>query len=140
MPTPYENIYARFIRKITDYGHENLLEEDLAEILLGYLQSAVPKFVQSKTDLSRNDSTEKFSNTLSELEEEIISQMMVNEWLQPKVKTTDLLEEKLSPKDFSSFSPANQVKELRELYLDSQKEVDSLIVTYTYNSDLSNLS
>lgn len=81
----------------------------------------------------------EFTEDLTELEEEIIANMMVLEWLKPNINHMDLLEAKLGSKDFQMFSPANMLKELRELKKDTELEIDNLIVKYTYNNDLSDL-
>lgn len=82
----------------------------------------------------------EYTEDLTELEEEIVANMMVLEWLKPKVNHMDLLEYRLGSKDFQMFSPANFLKELRELKKDTELEIDSLIVKYSYNNDLSDLS
>lgn len=138
--TSYQNIYGRFLSKITDFDHDNILGADLDALMLGYLKSAIPKFTECKTNLARNDTTTTFTNTLSELEEEFISLMMVVEWMRPRINYSDLMEQQLSSKDFEQFSQANQIKELRALKKDTQTEIDDLIVKYTYSGDLSELS
>lgn len=140
MSTSYQNIYGRFLSKITDFDHDNILGADLDALMLGYLKSAIPKFTECKTNLARNDTTTAFTNTLSELEEEFISLMMVVEWMRPRINYSDLMEQQLSSKDFEQFSQANQIKELRALKKDTQTEIDDLIVKYTYSGDLSELS
>lgn len=82
----------------------------------------------------------QFTEDLTELEQEIVANMMVLEWLKPSVYHMDLLEYRLGSKDFNMFSPANFLKELRALKKDTESEIDSLIIKYSYNNDLSDLS
>jgi hypothetical protein len=82
----------------------------------------------------------EFTEDLTELEQEIITNMMVLEWLKPNVYHMDLLEYRLGSKDFQMFSPGNHLKELRSLKKDTESEIDSLIIKYSYNNDLSNLA
>lgn len=140
MSTPYSKIYERFFPKIDDYIHESLTESELTSIAKVYLKSAVPNFYQCRTDLTRDDSNETFLNTLSEIEEEIISNMMVIEWIKPRINYADLLEKKLSSKDFEEYSSANHIKELRLLKKDIEKEIDEKIAPYGYNKNLGGLS
>jgi len=140
MTTPYENLYSRFLSKITDYDHDSMDSNTLNDLILGYLKGALPKFIDSRTSLTRDDDTSLFSETLSELEEEIIASMMIIEWLNPRINFSDLLEKYLSPKDFNDFSPANQLKEIKSLRTTAQGDVDTLIIKYSYNTDLSELS
>lgn len=81
----------------------------------------------------------EFAEDLTELEQEIIANMMVLEWLKPNINHMDLLEAKLGSKDFQQFSPSGHLKELKGLKKDTELEIDNLIVKYTYNNDLSDL-
>lgn len=81
----------------------------------------------------------EFTNDLSELETEIISSMMVLEWLKPNVYHMDLLEYRLGSKDFQQWSPAGHLKELRGLKKDTELDIDFLIIKYSYKNDLSDL-
>ena len=71
---------------------------------------------------------------LTELEQEIIANMMVLEWLNPSIYHMDLLEYKLGSRDFNQFSPAGLLKELKSLKKETLSEIDSLIVKYTSKS------
>ena len=82
----------------------------------------------------------QFTEDLTELEQEIVANMMVLEWLKPSVYHMDLLEYRLGSKDFVQFSPGGHLKELRGLKKDTESEIDSLIIKYSYNNDLSDLS
>lgn len=134
--TTYAEIYDLFLSKISDY---DLLEEyavapDNAEDeLFGYLKSAIPKFTYSVKDLTdRDDTLKQFNINLIPMEQEILSKWMLVEYLSPKIFKTELLETNLGSKDFRLFSPANQIKEIRELKIYLEKEVNLLMVEYYY--------
>lgn len=74
----------------------------------------------------------QFSAALTTLEEEILANMMVLEWISEKVHHSDLLEQTLGTRDFQLYSQANHLKELRELEDKIERKVDKLIVNYTY--------
>lgn len=134
--TPYSSIFDLFLSKIEDYEIKNdiLTDPDFAnEILLGFLKSAIPKFTYSTKDLSdRDDTLLQFNIDLSSMEQEILSTLMVVEYLSPKILRTDLLENNLGSKDFRQYSPANQIKEVRELRESIKTEANSLMVEYYY--------
>lgn len=134
--TPYKRVFDAFEGKITDYELKDLIENIRIEIEIMFLNSAVTNFVDCTQDLiDRNDTLEQFNITLTDLEIEILSLLMVKQWTSQFKNTTDLLETVLSPDSFKRFSPANQIKAIRELYNDTTTESDILISKYTFNSD-----
>lgn len=134
--TPYKRVFDAFEGKITDYELKDLIENIRIEIEIMFLNSAVTNFVDCTQDLiDRNDTLEQFNITLTDLEIEILSLLMVKQWTSQFKNTTDLLETVLSPDSFKRFSPANQIKAIRELYNDTITESDILISKYTFNSD-----
>lgn len=140
MSTPYENIYARFMQKITDYSFDNLVQSDAEEILLGYLRSAIPKFTTCNNDLTkREDINQIFNIELSELEEEILAQRMLLEWVRPMINHTYLMKSLLNTKDFQVYSQANQLRQLNDMKKDIEDEIDRLTILYSYNNGLEEL-
>ena len=74
MATPYETIYTRCLAKLEDPTLAMLPEEDLEEMLHGYLMSAIAKHRKCEHDLSdRDDDLKQFNFDLSDLEIEILS-------------------------------------------------------------------
>lgn len=205
MSTSYlDDIFPRFLGKISDYSHKSMTISDRNTEFGGYIKSVSSKFVECNTDLSLRtepDGSEvelfsgngvtvdftitstaitgsefvvlvsdvtsttgteytvsgltvtfatgyepatgtdnvsicwefagEFTNDLTELEQEIVANMMVLEWLNPTIYHMDLLEYRLGSKDFEQWSPANQLKELKGLKKETLSEIDSLIVKYT---------
>lgn len=133
--TLYSNIYERFLQKITDFDLGHMMPSEAQSVLLGFLKSAIPKFTQCKMNLiNRNDTEGKFNDKLTDTEEEILSCMMVLEWTTPFVNHSNFLEAQLSSRDFNRYSPANQLDKIMTLRDETQKEVNNLIVRYTYDS------
>ncbi len=140
MTTSYELIYSIFLGKIEDFDiKEQLeLEYDIAqELLFDFLRSAIPKFTYSIKDLSnRDDLFNQFNLVLNDMEKEILATLMVVEYLSPKILKDELLENHLGSKDYRIFSPANQLKEVRELRESFKSEANSLMVEYYYRQGL----
>ena len=138
--TPYFNIYKRFLRKITDYGLAELSNENMEDIMNGYLDSAISLFVKCKKDLSnRDDEKQTFNEDLTDAEQEIIAKLLVVEWIEPQINSIMNLQPILNDHDFETYSQANFLKVKLELKTDLKSELDNLIVNYTYdNGDIEN--
>lgn len=138
--TPYYNVYKRFLRKITDYGLAELSNENMEDIMNGYLDSAISLFVKCKKDLSdRDDEKQTFNEDLTDAEQEIIAKLLVVEWIEPQINSIMNLQPILNDHDFETYSQANFLKVKLELKTDLKSELDNLIVNYTYdNGDIEN--
>ena len=135
--TTFNEIYNRFLSKIEDYDLlESLIDEENSEAvtqeLYGFLQSSIPKFTYGIDRLKDRNET-SFSNELTELEKEIVSTLMVIEYLSPKILRTEFLEQRLGSKDYRLFSPANQMKEVREIRESFKREANQLMTEYYFS-------
>jgi hypothetical protein len=137
MATPYGDIYNRFLSKITDYDYiNNQTAAELDETLENLLLGAIPQFRKCKVDLSNRDSTnEQFNDTLSDYEIEILSHLMVVEYMTPHLIKDDFLRQKLSTKDYRMYSQANHIKEIRLLRQLLRNESKQMINSYTYSEN-----
>ena len=86
--TSYEKIYDRFLQKITDYKMLDLSDTEIRQECVKWLSSAIAKFRRCKNDLSqRDDELETFTVELLDVEIEILSTLMVSEWLAPQLNS-----------------------------------------------------
>lgn len=76
----------------------------------------------------------QFDDDLSEEEVWVIVYGMLVSWLQQKVFNASLFKNHLTTKDFNSFSAANLIDKLNELYSMAEDKLQRLIVSYSYNS------
>jgi hypothetical protein len=134
MATPYENIYARFTPKITDFNFANLADMEAEEYFETFLKSSIIKFRYCTKLSDRDETFKQFNQELTEEEQEILSILMSIEYLTPKLLTDELLKQTLNSKDYSLYSQANHVKEIRELRDTFQREVNNLMILYTFNN------
>lgn len=134
MATPYSDIYNIFLDKVTDYDIAKLFETDAEEILRRLLKTACRQFHDvCREDLYKlNEIDESFEETLSVDSQEILAELMVVEWLKPRLYKSEFFENALGTKDFSTFSPANLLKEIRETYLSARERAKFLIIDYSY--------
>lgn len=139
MATPYSELYDVFWSQVTD---PTLLSMDTTDaIKQRLLLNAIPQFRRCKQDLTnRNDTTFTFIITLTDEEKLILGILMVNEYLKSQITSIDKIRQVMSNKDWSITSQANHLQQLMALRQDVKREVDDLIVAYTYNNaDLSGL-
>lgn len=106
--TSYIEIFNRFAFKIKDYVILEVDDNDVYQACLVWMNAAIPKIRKMTSDLSnRNDIVMQFADDLTEIEKEVITNMMVVEWLEPQINSQNLInqmyggkEEKLKRKIF----------------------------------------
>lgn len=124
--------------KFKDYQLDALYLSDVDaynNYLLGFLKSAIAKFYDCEQDLTdRNDSTLLFNVTLTELEEEVLANLIILEWTGKELRSAEDLRRTLGDGDFKLYSGANSLKEKRNLNNDTREEVDKLITEYSWSN------
>lgn len=134
MATPYSDVYNAFLGKISDYDFPKFEDTEQEEILYGYMKSACVNFKKTcKVDLyNRDENNKQFNDSLDDEIVDIITELMVIEWLKPKILSSENLKNCLSTKDFSLFSPANLLKEMRETLTVCKNDARKLINNYSF--------
>ena len=80
--TLYSTLYEKALSKITDPTLLMLPEEDLENMLHGWLSSAIAKHRKCEHDLSnRDEELKQFNSDLSDVETEILALLMAREWI-----------------------------------------------------------
>lgn len=132
MATDFSVVYGSFLSKVTDTDLSDMTEVNANSVMSDLLKQATVKFSEScKKDLS-DVTTTGFVSDLDDYEIDILSELMVEAWYKPHINYTDLLRNKLSTKDFTTFSPANLQKENRESYELAHKRARSMINEYSF--------
>lgn len=134
--TPFADIYDKFLTQIRSTSFAQLIQADFEEEAYNYLsKSAYLDFKRCKQDLSDVDLVKKqFNVTLTQEEQWILAYGMVLTWISKTVRDENKLKEKLGTKDYTMYSPANMLKELKDLEKLTAYNFRRLIVSYTYNS------
>lgn len=137
MTTSYNEIYERFLSKVSDYDLLEEIQTDLdfaKEMMLDFLKSAVTHFTYTDLvfDEIMNDEAEIFTVELNSMEKEILARYMIVEYMSPKILKSDIFEEKLGSKDFQNFSPANLLAQLRELRNQEEERTNTLMLQYYF--------
>ena len=113
-----------------------LPEEDLENMLHGYLMSAIAKHRKCEHDLSdRDEELKQFNSDLSDLEIEILAILMLREWISQRLHSVTTVMQTFSGKETSFYSQAAHIKELREMDDRLRLEAQQLSrdYSYTYN-------
>lgn len=132
MATEFDTVYGAFLSKVSDFDLAEMTEANAKSVMYDLLQQAVTIFGEScKKDLENVTET-GFADDLSYYEINILSELMVESWYKPVVNNGEMLRNKLSTKDFTTFSPANQHKENRESYEGAHKRARSMINEYSF--------
>ena len=134
--TPFADIYDKFLTQIRSTSFAQLIQADFEEEAYNYLsKSAYLDFKRCKQDLNDVDLVKKqFNVTLTQEEQWILAYGMVLTWTSKIVRDENKLKEKLGTKDYTMYSPANMLKELKDLEKLTTYNFRRLIVSYTYNS------
>jgi hypothetical protein len=136
MGTPFHVIHERAAAKISDYEMLDLEVSDRELLMNDYLRSAQVEFQRMcKVDLTDRD--EVLAQYNADLSDEIIEILATGEayyWVYPKVLNTENLYNVLNTKDFSMYSPANLLKELRTLRDELWTDFKRKMYEYTYRT------
>ena len=152
MTSSYNDIYSRFLIKIRDYEFAGLPEPNATEQMKEWLLSSL-----SRTYIYRIFDSFSADDEIAEIEyalkstvddyndknfvEELLGSQMVVEWLEPKVKTTTLLNQMITnSKEQKFYAQQSHIAQLRELKADAETKVRSMLRDkgYIYNSYLEN--
>lgn len=142
MATPFSEIYERAIFKFADRNLLKLTDEEREKVLEKFLLSAEIRFSNvCRIDLSDKDNKKKqYNNTLDEASIEILALGVAYFWLRNRVMRVELMKNNLSTKDFTVFSNANLLKEVRTTRDTIYKEWIGLMNDYSFrNGDIANL-
>ena len=131
--TQYSTLYEKCLSKIEDPTLAMLPEEDLEEMLHGYLMSAIAKHRKCEHDLSdRDEELKQFNFDLSDLEIEILSILMVREWISQRLHSVTTVMQTFSGKETNFYSQAAHIKELVEMDSRLRLEAQQLSRDYSY--------
>lgn len=140
MATPLKEVYDFFLSKVTDYSFINLEEEGvLDDILLQHLRSAIIRFNSCTKDLSINIANQEIASNLNDNEKEILSTLMVLNYISGKVLDVKNTQPVLTDKEYVRYSSANHLDKLTNVKKDIQSEASHLMSEYSLKNGLDDL-
>lgn len=133
-PTPYKDIYDRFLSKITDFDIVQLTPEEIYEVASVYLTAAIIEFSDCKQDLSDvDDDAQEFNVQLTKTEIEILANFMAIEFILSKyIRTQALLKYTLYSGDFETYSPSNLLDRANSMVKELESRNRRTIAIYSY--------
>lgn len=148
MSTPYSKIYNKFLTDIKDDTLLDFTVEERMEILDSLLKKSISRFKACQINLldrtERIPATEitpaiegQFNQDLTEEEMNILATIMRKYWLNDKIYNLELLQQKITSKDWKLMSQSNHLIRLIALGQELDKEISRMIVDYSlYAVDL----
>lgn len=135
----YDEIYSRVLDKITDYDFLEYSESEIYDSLNRKLKSVISKPYLRRlfTSVSLDDEVQQFTYsmnyTVSEDADrdfvcEAIALGIVAAWIEPQVKTTNLIHQQFtSSKESKWYNQKDHLNELRALLKDCKLEQQAII-------------
>lgn len=147
---PYDTFTGAFLAKITEYDILELDDNEREETVDGFLKRTLSSstlkkvfgdgFIVSLDDDKRELCVDGFEEESLDEFIDIISDGMLVQWLKPYVYKQELLENSLSTRDYSLYSPAELLMRVGNAYKKAQKDYLQAIREYSYNhGDLTEL-
>lgn len=122
-PTPFEDIYNRFLGLITDDMYLEWTKEDTLRDMKSILLQAIPGFEFPRFPLyDFDEDLETFECHLTSEEVYIFALLMYNVWLQRQVASVENTRMKYSGADFKMTSQANHLAKLMELKKEAERQ------------------
>ena len=141
--TTFEEVFSRFRSRVRNYDFLEFDDFTILQYQYSLLIQSVFDFSDiCKTDIEDYDSELMvFNQKLTGKEINILSLGMMVHFLEPYVYNTDALQNAISTKDFSVYSPANLLEKMTELLKETKKELKKEINLYSFkNGEISDLS
>ena len=145
MIVSYERIISTFLTKITEYRLLNLPASTRDDIVGTYLRQAVTEFsVKCREPIIAFDNEHETLETENDIDEtefvDIITDGMVYYWFTPMMHNQDILELNLNTTDFTAYSPAELLKQVRAAYTECKMRFRHRLRAYSYDhGDLTDL-
>ena len=132
MGTSYAEIIDNFIKMVKEYKFLKLDETTRDQWVIDLLNSACSKFYKKCASDLTTRIEGGFEATLSADEIDIICNLMIVEWLKPYLFSVENFENVMTTKDYSMYSPANILKEIKNAYEVARLNSRRLVNDYTY--------
>ena len=145
MVVSYERVIEEFLQKVTEFRLLELPASTRDRIVRGYMISAISDFAKKcREPLAGYDDDEQTITMQNEIDEDefanIISEGMVYYWFKQHMNNQENLANLLNTTDFSSYSPAELLKQVKASYDQCRKNFTNLLREYTYeHGDLTDL-
>ena len=149
MTIPYDVFTGAFLSKIMEYDLVALDDDEKVSIVDGYMKRVMSDslfnkvckidFYANGNDENREYNVDIDDSVLDDVVE-IVADGMVVQWLKPYVYKQENLEQILTTRDYTLYSPAELLLRIGNAYAKAQKDYTQHIREYSYNhGDLTSL-
>ena len=139
MGIPYDVFTMSFLAKVSEYELFRLADDERTMIVDDYMKKAIAAFrpmCQYDLSTTSDDSTRTFDVEINDddIDEivDIISEGMLVQWMKPYVYRQENLENALSTRDFSVFSPAELLLRISGAYDTVRKNFIQMMREYSF--------
>lgn len=147
MRVSYDVFIGAFLEKISEYEFAGLSDETRSQTVNGYFHRAVSEFrknckYQFAGAFDDDNQTLDIEFAPEDLDEltDIISEGMVVQWLKPYLNHQENLQNAISTRDYSVYSPSELLKQVGAAYDRARRNYIQMIREYSYNhGDLTKL-
>jgi hypothetical protein len=131
--TSYDKLYSRALAQITDPLLLQLAEEDLDNMLHGWLMDAIVEpTIGSYNFDDRDDELKQFNFDISNADQKILAIHMVRAWLAPQIASIESTMQVFSGKETKFYSQKEMLAEKQALDEKLRKDADLLFCRGTY--------
>lgn len=138
MTSGFDEIFSRFMLKVTDYGFVEMEDDLVYDMMIGWMVSTLSKPYVRRifSSLVVDEDLEEIEFELANPEDEqsdadyameVIATGMVVEWVTPQVNSVINTQQMFSGKELSWYSQANHLAELQNLLKLSSSTLRKLI-------------
>lgn len=147
MYVSYDTFEDAFLQKITEYEFLQFEEEDREHLIDSYMKRSISAFapiceydlVGTADDEAREFKTDIAPKDVDELSE-IVSEGMLVQWIKPYVFKQENLENVMTTRDFTVYSPSELLHRVSSVYDSARKNFANMMREYSYNhGDLTDL-
>lgn len=139
MPTPFEEVYKRFLKDKEDETFALMSDDAIQEKLFGYMEKCISlKFKQNKKKISDYDKLlQQFNIDLDTEEIGIIvigmDAIYAEEQIERQIRLQTKLGISISNRDYKVTDNTPTIRELQEKKKEKDKEFKDAVITYSYN-------
>ena len=136
MPTPFSEIYTKSNILFDDAPLlGSLTDDEYDELLELFLSKSKIYFKSCKKDLTDvDDVLKEFNEDLDDEEQWVLALGIRLVWLERKLYKEENLRNRITTKDYNSFSGGNLIDKLTTLRDKTEKDLKQKVVDYTFNS------
>lgn len=138
MTSEYNDIYSRFLLRVTDYEFAGLDEKLAQEMMNGWMKATLsqPYIRRLFSSISADDDVEEIEFELAnpidessdqDFAEEIIAQGMLVNWLSPQYHSVLNTAQFYSNSEQKYYSQANHMAELKDMYHNAKADLRKMI-------------